>query len=288
MMNKCLLVLLATVIFIFPPNSLWAQNPIPNPGFENWTGNTPDGWLPNNPPIGPQPVTPSGDAHSGTQSARLEVVEASGFAFPPLLSAGLGGGGFAVSQRHTTLSGYYKFSPQPDDVFTVVVQMNQGATVIGSGLTTINTASPNWSQFSVPITYNGSGTPDLCIILIQVTINQSIGGVAYVDDLQFGGVTSIETDDNELIPSEFELQQNYPNPFNPSTTIKFNIPHQSDVRLELFDVVGQKVATLISDNLFAGSYSYTWSRPAGLASGVYVYRLQTSDFVATRKMILTQ
>ena len=287
-MNRCLQFSLVLILIVISSNSLLAQNPVPNPGFESWTGNTPDSWLVNNPPIGPQTVTPSNDAHSGALSARLEVVETSGFAFPPLLSAGLSGGGFAVSQRHAALSGYYKFSPQTDDILYISVQMFEGSNLIGVGLAEINSAASNWTQFTAPITYSGAGTPDLCIIIMQVTINLSIGGVAWVDDLAFGGTTTIEPDDNSLIPAEFELKQNFPNPFNPSTTIKFDIPQQSDVRLEMFDALGQKVATLISDNLPAGSYSYTWSRPAGMASGVYVYRLQTADFVATRKMILMQ
>ncbi len=88
------------------------------------------------------------------------------------------------------------------------------------------------------------------------------------------------------IPTEFALKQNYPNPFNPSTTIDFDIPKTSEVILEIFNILGEEVATLVSDRLTAGSYSYEWSRPAGMASGVYLYRLEAGEFVETRKMIL--
>lgn len=98
---------------------------------------------------------------------------------------------------------------------------------------------------------------------------------------------------NRLI-NDYALSQNYPNPFNPSTTIKFDLPKSSDVTLEIFNILGEKVVTLVSDRLTAGTYSYDWSRPAGIANGIYLYRLKASDssqgagksIVKTRKMVL--
>jgi len=88
-----------------------------------------------------------------------------------------------------------------------------------------------------------------------------------------------------LIPENVWLGQNYPNPFNPSTTIKFNLSKSSDLVLKVFNLLGQEVATLVSGQLVAGSYQYKWGA-SGMASGVYVYRLETDGFVQTRKMIL--
>jgi hypothetical protein len=62
----------------------------------------------------------------------------------------------------------------------------------------------------------------------------------------------------------------------------------SEVILKIFNVLGEEVTTLVSDRLTAGSYSYEWSRPDGIASGVYLYRLETEQFIETRKMILMQ
>jgi hypothetical protein len=87
-------------------------------------------------------------------------------------------------------------------------------------------------------------------------------------------------------PYHFELYHNYPNPFNPSTTIEFELPKTSNVTLKIFNILGEEVATLVSDKLTAGSYTYEWSRPAGMASGVYLYRLEASDFVETKKMVV--
>ncbi len=89
----------------------------------------------------------------------------------------------------------------------------------------------------------------------------------------------------ETLPITFGLAQNYPNPFNPVTEITFALPVAADVRLEVFNVLGQKVATLVEQRLEAGQHSITWDAIAQ-ASGVYMYRLTAGDFVETKKMIL--
>jgi hypothetical protein len=89
------------------------------------------------------------------------------------------------------------------------------------------------------------------------------------------------------IPAKFILAQNYPNPFNPSTTIEFDLPKSSEVTLKVFNILGEEVATLVSDRLSAGSYSYEWNA-SHLASGVYLYRLKAGDYIETRKMVLMQ
>lgn len=98
-----------------------------------------------------------------------------------------------------------------------------------------------------------------------------------------GGLVAVE--EQNAVPSAFVLEQNYPNPFNPSTTIRFDIPAAGLVTLTVFDVLGRKVATLVNEELSAGTYSTTYSAQ-GLASGVYLYRLQAGPFVQMRKMTL--
>jgi len=87
------------------------------------------------------------------------------------------------------------------------------------------------------------------------------------------------------IPARFELYSNYPNPFNPGTTMSFDVPKASFVSLKVFNLLGQKVATIVSSNLQAGKYRYRFD--AGrLASGVYIYQLRAGEYLQTRKMIL--
>jgi Secretion system C-terminal sorting domain len=87
------------------------------------------------------------------------------------------------------------------------------------------------------------------------------------------------------IPEQWILYQNYPNPFNPATTIKFDLPKTSEVTLKIFNILGAEIASLVSKQLPAGTYSYKWDA-SNLASGVYLFRLEAEGFVETRKMVL--
>lgn len=86
-------------------------------------------------------------------------------------------------------------------------------------------------------------------------------------------------------PKSYELFQNYPNPFNPVTSITFSLPKSSFVNLDVFNVKGERVTTLAAANLGPGYHTYEWNA-SNVASGVYFYRLQTREYVETRKMIL--
>jgi len=87
------------------------------------------------------------------------------------------------------------------------------------------------------------------------------------------------------LPREFSLEQNYPNPFNPSTVIRFQVPVTSLVTLKIYTVIGQEVATLVNEELKPGTYEVTWN-PKNISAGLYLYRLQARDFIATKKMML--
>ncbi len=87
------------------------------------------------------------------------------------------------------------------------------------------------------------------------------------------------------VPAKFSLAQNYPNPFNPATTISFSIPSRSHVTLTVFDLSGRKVATVLSGELSPGTYTERWNA-AGVASGIYLCRLQAGDLVESRKIVL--
>jgi len=88
-------------------------------------------------------------------------------------------------------------------------------------------------------------------------------------------------------PSEFNLKQNYPNPFNPTTQIKYSVPKASKVKLEIFNILGKRVATLINKEQKPGNYQVTFDG-SKLASGMYLYRLQAGNHVMTKKLILAK
>jgi hypothetical protein len=91
--------------------------------------------------------------------------------------------------------------------------------------------------------------------------------------------------DKTTHPIEFALHQNYPNPFNPATTISFSLPKESHVQLEVFDILGQKIATLVNEKKIAGNYSALFDA-SRISSGIYFYRLITSSQIISKKMIV--
>jgi spore coat protein CotH len=124
-------------------------------------------------------------------------------------------------------------------------------------------------------------------------IPNGTGSFVITDDPTPGTVNSsvsaVETTGKDL-PKNFLLSQNYPNPFNPSTTISFSIPNQSFVRLEVFDILGKSIATLISTKLSSGYYQATWKANVQ-SSGIYFYRLSAQsvdgkNYTQVKKMLL--
>jgi hypothetical protein len=91
--------------------------------------------------------------------------------------------------------------------------------------------------------------------------------------------------DSSLLPGYFAFNQNYPNPFNPTTTFRFALPVASQVKLEIYNVLGQKAGTLLNDRFEAGYHSFRWDS-GGLASGVYLARFKAGDFTASRKVVV--
>ena len=99
-------------------------------------------------------------------------------------------------------------------------------------------------------------------------------------------ITSVKNENNNL-PSEYSLEQNYPNPFNPSTTITFTIPNQANVKLSVYNAIGEEVAELLNDNISAGSHQVTFDA-SNLSSGLYFYRITAGNFVDVKKMMLVK
>ena len=105
--------------------------------------------------------------------------------------------------------------------------------------------------------------------------------------IQIVDYANLITDAVEYIPQliKFNLDQNYPNPFNPSTKIKYSVTQSSNVVIKVFDVLGNEIETLVSEEKTAGTYELTWNA-ANLPSGVYFYQLSAGDYLETKKMVL--
>ncbi|NTV45084.1 MAG: T9SS type A sorting domain-containing protein, partial [Chlorobiales bacterium] len=108
-----------------------------------------------------------------------------------------------------------------------------------------------------------------------------------LEDVNLTGQRNVLETKEVKLPDEYSLSQNYPNPFNPTTTINFTLKQDGKAMLEVYNILGQKVATLVNGDLKSGSYTYNWNA-AGQATGVYFYRLVSGSFVQTKKMLLVK
>ncbi len=103
-------------------------------------------------------------------------------------------------------------------------------------------------------------------------------------------LTDVKKDSYSQMPREFSLSDAYPNPFNPSTNINFDIAKTENIKLVIYNTLGQKIKTLVDRELIAGSYTSTWNGRDDfgnqVSSGIYFYRLESESFITTKKMIL--
>jgi len=145
-------------------------------------------------------------------------------------------------------------------------------------------SSDNGTTWNDPVAGYLSGVFVYTMIQNNEYIFAGTGSMVYrrpVSD--FTGIEPI----NSETPLDFSLSQNYPNPFNPGTYIRFSIANSADVKLEVFNQLGQSVEILLNEKLAAGNYEYFFNAEA-LPSDVYFYKLSAGDFIQTKKMILVK
>lgn len=106
-----------------------------------------------------------------------------------------------------------------------------------------------------------------------------------LDDIEIQDLTGVSAFEGDDIPGRFVLEQNYPNPFNPVTTIRFSLPMDQHARVSVYNLLGQQVAVLVNETLRAGVHEVRFDG-SGLASGIYLYRLETDSFTSTMRMTL--
>jgi hypothetical protein len=102
----------------------------------------------------------------------------------------------------------------------------------------------------------------------------------------YGVGTSVDRNDLDS-PNTYVLHNNYPNPFNPTTNISFSLPANEFVELSVYNVLGQKVATVLNQQMSAGTHSVSFNA-RGLASGVYIYQIRAGSFVQNKTMMLVK
>lgn len=142
---------------------------------------------------------------------------------------------------------------------------------------------------------NGAGSALNPTNAVKAAIGQPVQGIALnTSNIAYAGFwhiyprTLVGIGDLPLNTiKEFELFQNYPNPFNPATKIRYAVPKRENVRLEIYNVLGQRVAVLVDEVRSPGIYTVDFNA-SQLASGLYVYRMQAGNFHSIKKMLLTK
>lgn len=175
----------------------------------------------------------------------------------------------------------------------VDVRLKTGPGLLHHKYGIIDAENPGWNPITITGSHNWSNSAEntnnenTLIIRDGNITNQFLQEFA-ARYYQFGGTDSIRVGVEQIsneVPSGFAMSQNYPNPFNPTTVIEYSVPSQSGVTLKVFTLLGQEVATLVNDMQKPGVYRAEFSA-AGLASGVYFYRLEAGSFVQQRKMVI--
>jgi len=132
-----------------------------------------------------------------------------------------------------------------------------------------------------------AGNPAFVAALNEVDMDgeNRISGIVDCGTDEYYATVGIHQSISSDKPSAYSVEQNYPNPFNPSTKIKFQVPSTNFVTLKVYDLLGREMSTLLNEEMKPGTYEMTFYA-TGLASGVYLYRLQAGEFIDTRKLVI--
>ena len=174
----------------------------------------------------------------------------------------------------SVLPGTGNISVEPFFADNIDYQLSDSSLCIGAGIDSIQIGS-TW-YYAPPTDMGGNLRPNPSNCAPDMGAWESV---------LCGSPTVLPGQTTNNTPETYSLYENYPNPFNPSTTIEFYLPKSSEVTLKIFNILGEEVATLVSDKLSTGTYSYEWDA-SNFASGVYLYRVQAGDYVETKKMVL--
>ncbi|MBS3943916.1 MAG: T9SS type A sorting domain-containing protein [Melioribacter sp.] len=168
-------------------------------------------------------------------------------------------------------------------IYSVVVD-NTGKVYVASWTTGVFMSSDNGNTW----TSLGMGGPGVSAIVVNPDNNDVFIGTkeGKIFLSKSGGLTSV-SDNEESVPTKFELNQNYPNLFNPSTVIRFAIPEAGMFSLKVYNILGQEVATLVDGQMSSGIHKVNFDA-SRLSSGVYIYKLTGNNVNISKKMILAK
>lgn len=277
------------MLLLFFPLQAAAQ--VPNSGFEVWSNGVPNGWYANNIPGVFTSVTQSASSRTGSSAARCQPALFMNSVVSPMLQAGSDTGGFPHAVRSTNVRAYYQYFPAASsgDRLLFIVSMTKGSAEIAVGMTFVNGSAASYTLVDIPITYTSDDIPTTCSIMTTIvgpgTLDAppNIGSYYLLDDVSFSVPAGVNT--AAATPTGFTLEQNFPNPFNPSTSIRYTIAERGEAELNVYNLLGNMVATLVSGVKETGTYTASFDA-LRLSSGIYFYTLRTGSSSETKWMTL--
>jgi parallel beta-helix repeat protein len=181
---------------------------------------------------------------------------------------------FSDVQGTNVYPGQGNINADPMFADTILYELSDSSKCVGWGTDSVQILGTPY--YAPSIDYDGDPRPNPVDNFVDMGAQESAYPKVIIDNL-----ANADLD----VPLSFALFQNYPNPFNPTTMINYQLPMTSAVELSIYNLLGQRVATLVDKKQLAGSYTVQWDA-SGFATGVYYYQLKAGDFIETRKMVL--
>ncbi len=285
-MKKALLACLACATM--PATSVFAQNPVPNSSFENWTSGEPDDWFTSNVPGFATNVIQTTPAYSGNLAARGDVINSPAGAYPPsLFSTDINGNGFPVSQSYGAVEFYYKFTKAATASFLMVSSLiDANLQGVAASLFSTTTATSSFTLATAPFLYVGAN-PDQCVIQFTIIDSLSGGPVAgnsfVVDEVSLTGTVSI----SEQRGPVFMIEKITPNPASGQATVYYGTTLQGNVEFQVMDLHGRIIQRFGVPAEIPGRHKLDVD-VTGLAPGVYLVRMQSAEGSAVLRMGVTR
>lgn len=262
----------------------FAQNPIPNPGFENWTSGDPDGWETSN-LFTLTPIMQSNDAHAGSSAARLEVIDDGGIPTPPLLNTGT----ISISQNYLSGSFYYKGNFLAGDNLLLSVVLKQNNTLLSVTNFSVGANTNIYTQKTFSLSYFTPVTATANKLEVQLGISgalfvSTVGSYAIVDDLEISG--NLVVGGKELnTEEEPALGKAQPNPSSGLTLIPFSLNKRAEVHMQLLSLDGKILKDILHEEIEQGNYKAECS-VGELPSGLYLCQLKIDGRSAYTKLLV--
>lgn len=264
---------------------------IPNAGFESWGNPDPVGWQTSNNNSGNViNVTQVSPGHSGSSAMKLAAWSYQGFVLASVATCPAVGDAFPFSGHPLSFTGWYKSNLVGGDEVTITTELQQGGNGIGGTSLTLTNTTNVFQQFSGSLIYSGNQNADSAVIAIGLFTSNG-GGVGLnassyiiVDDLSFSNVATGITENKADGENSFlKAAMNGTGELR----ISYQIKTPGKIKLNLFDITGKQVRTLLDLEQQSGIYRID-EPVTGLMNGVYLVRLESENGVLVRKVVLQQ